>query len=221
MLVSLAHLGDGDELERAFGGCSTLFAFNFFTALVLFPLEISTRYLYHLTKLMLPSEDNRQEGESWEGPIKKIVSPLSKKIIIANKSLIDDISTGAMEGCGAAYPTFCQDGDVSYSSCNQGLIGCDKKTNNCPALFQDGAEKRDDMISGWVCLFIALFLLIICLLGLVALLHRMLLGASTRIIYKATNINGYFSIIIGCGVTILVQSSSITTSALVPLVRCA
>lgn len=220
MFVSLAHMGDGDELERAFGGCSTLFVFNFYTAMVLFPLEVSTRYLYHLTKLMLPAQDSRQEGDNWEGPIKKIISPLSKQIIIANKSVIDDISTGTLEGCGAIYPTICEEGDVSYSSCKQGLIACDKKTNKCPALFQDGADKSDDMVSGWVCLFISLFLLIICLVGLVALLHRMLAGASTRIIYKATNINGYFSIVIGCGVTILVQSSSITTSALVPLVRC-
>jgi len=46
----------------------------------------------------------------------------------------------------------------------------------------------------------------------------MLLGTSTRIIYKATNINGYLAMLIGAGVTLLVQSSSITTSALTPLV---
>ncbi|GAX14483.1 solute carrier family 34 [Fistulifera solaris] len=217
MIVSLAHMGDGEELERAFGGCSTLFVFNFYTVLVLFPLEIATKYLYHLTKAMLPSSSSRQEGESWESPIKKIISPLTKKVLIANKGLIDDISTGELEGCGSVYPTFCEGGDVSYASCKQGLIACDKKTNKCPTLFQNGADKRDDMVSGWVCLFISLCLLITCLLGLVALLHRMLEGASKRIIYKATNINGYFSIAIGCGVTAVVQSSSVTVSALVPL----
>jgi sodium-dependent phosphate cotransporter len=46
----------------------------------------------------------------------------------------------------------------------------------------------------------------------------MLLGTSTRIIYKATNINGYLAMIVGAALTILVQSSSITTSALTPLV---
>lgn len=219
MLVSLAHMGDGDELERAFGGCSTLFAFNFYTFVVLFPLEVSAQYLYHLTKVMLPSQESREGGDSWEGPIKVIVSPLSKKIIIANKSLIDGISTGTLE-CGTFYPTICEGGSVSYNSCKQGLIACDKKTNTCPALFQNGADQQDDMVSGWVCLFISLFLLIFCLIALVALLHRMLVGASTRIIYKATNINGYFSIIIGCSVTVLVHSSAVTVSALVPLVRC-
>lgn len=49
-------------------------------------------------------------------------------------------------------------------------------------------------------------------------LKSMLLGASTRIIQKATAINGYISMIIGCGLTMAVQSSSVTTSVLTPLV---
>jgi sodium-dependent phosphate cotransporter len=46
----------------------------------------------------------------------------------------------------------------------------------------------------------------------------MLLGMSARIIYKATDVNGYLAMLIGAGLTILVQSSSITTSTLTPLV---
>ena len=84
-------------------------------------------------------------------------------------------------------------------------------------LFQDGASKKDDMVAGWVCLVIALFILIMCLVGLVALLRTVLLGASTRILYKATDINDLLAMVIGMGVTVLVQSSSITTSTLVPL----
>ena len=73
------------------------------------------------------------------------------------------------------------------------------------------------MVAGWVCLVIALFILIMCLVGLVALLRTVLLGASTRILYKATDINDLLAMFIGMGVTVLVQSSSITTSTLVPL----
>jgi sodium-dependent phosphate cotransporter len=164
---------------------------------------------------MLPSTAG-EESDSWEGPIKKMVSPLTKKIIIANKDLIEDISTGAVDSCDVYYPVQCN-GTESHSNCVEGLIGCDKKTGNCPAFFQEGASKQDDMVSGWVCLVMSLFLLILCLIGLVTLLRRMLYGASTRIIYKATSINGYVAMVVGCGVTILVQSSSITTSTLVPL----
>jgi len=44
------------------------------------------------------------------------------------------------------------------------------------------------------------------------------MGMSTRIIYKATNVPGVVAIVIGAAVTLLVQSSSITTSVLTPLV---
>jgi sodium-dependent phosphate cotransporter len=73
-------------------------------------------------------------------------------------------------------------------------------------------------MSGGVVFFIAIMMLFTCLLGLVTILQKMLLGMSTRIIYKATNVNGYVAIAIGAGITMMVQSSSITTSVLTPLV---
>lgn len=208
-------MGDGQELERAFACSSVNYVFKLLTVIILLPLEIATSYLYKLTKAMLPSTAG-DEGTRWEGPIKKIVSPLTKMIIIANKDLIEDISTGNVTNCDSYYPVTC-DGSVSYDNCDAGLIGCDKSTGKCPAFFQEGASKQDDTVSGWVCLIMSLALLIFCLIGLVALLRKMLFGASTKIIYKATNINDYLGMVIGCGVTILVQSSSITTSTLVPL----
>jgi sodium-dependent phosphate cotransporter len=71
MIVSIAHMGDGEELERAFSGSAVFWAFNFLTLLVLLPLEITTQYLYWLTKAMLPSSVG--EGDTWEGPVKKMV----------------------------------------------------------------------------------------------------------------------------------------------------
>ncbi len=57
-----------------------------------------------------------------------------------------------------------------------------------------------------------------CLGGLVKVLKSMLLGGSEEIIKKATAINGYVSMAIGCGITMAVQSSSVTTSVLTPIV---
>ncbi|KAK1744455.1 sodium/phosphate cotransporter [Skeletonema marinoi] len=65
---------------------------------------------------------------------------------------------------------------------------------------------------------LALVFLLVCLLGLVNVLQRGLMGMSTRIIYKATNVPGIFALVIGAAITVLVQSSSITTSVLTPLV---
>jgi len=213
MIVSLAHMGDGDELERAFSGASLLLVFNVCTISILFPLELIAGYLYEFSRVMLPPQVG--EGDNWEGPIKKIVSPLADLIIMANQPLIIKASNNS-EICDDQYPIKC-DGEVSYEACEAGLIGCSSKTDKCPAFFQESAIQDDDIASGWVCLVISLFLLIVCLVALVALLKKILLGASTRIIYKATNINGYISILIGAAVTVLVQSSSITASALTPL----
>lgn len=188
------------------------------TAVVLLPLEIATRYLYHLTKAMLPSSIGREDGESWEGPIRTIVQPVVKSLIIADEDLIADISTGEVESYSALYPVFCIEGVESYYSCNRtGLISCNEGSRKCPAVFQNGASKKDDMIAAYVALLVGLFLLILCLVALVALLHRALAGATVPVIYKATNINPYLAMVIGCGVTVFVQSSSITTSTLVPL----
>ena len=213
MAVSIAHISDLDELRRAFSGSATLCLFNLFTMIILFPLELSSGYLYHLTKAMLP--DSVSDGEAWEGPIKQIVSPVGNRIIMPNKSLIKEVADGI--SCDSYYPVECENDIESYDTCRAGLIGCNSKNNKCPAFFQVGASKNDDMVSGWVMLLIALFLLIFCLIGMVGVLRRMLLGASRRIIYKATNINGYLGIVIGCAVTVFVQSSSITVSSLVPL----
>ena len=76
IIVTLGHLGDGDELEKAFAGAVINFVFKILIVVVLLPVEVTTGYLYYLTKAMLP--DTVGDGEKWEGPVKQIVSPLSR-----------------------------------------------------------------------------------------------------------------------------------------------
>jgi len=216
-IVAMGQMGNGDQLERAFAGATVHDMFNFMTVAVLLPVEAATGYLAALTAAMVRNV-NVSDGESWEGPIKVMVEPLGSKIIIANKNVIEDIATEG-KTCADFYPTVCEDpSNPTKSTCEVGLIGCDKSTNQCPAFFQPGASQQDDQVSGGVCFFIALVILVACLIGLVTILQKLLLGMSTRILYKATNINGYLAILIGAGLTVLVQSSSITTSTLTPLV---
>lgn len=216
-IVAIGQLGDGDQLERAFAGATVHDMFNYMTVAILLPLEVVTGYLEELTGLMVRNASVK-EGEDWEGPVKRIVSPLGTKIIISNKKVTNAIAAGEAT-CEDFYPMSCE-GTPTYDSCGGsfGLIGCDKDTNDCPAFFSENATVTDDKTSGGVVFILALILLFSCLLGIVAVLQRMLLGMSTRIIYKATDVNGYLAIAIGCGITMLVQSSSITTSTLTPLV---
>jgi len=215
-IVAMGQMGDGDQLERAFAGATIHDLFNFLSVIILLPLEVVTGYLEKLTSLMVKGA-NPEKGEKWEGPVKKLVSPLGKKVIIVNKSVIKSVAQGKAT-CESFYPIECDDGIISAKTCHPGLIACDKTSGNCPAFFDVDATQSDDQVAGGVCFFIAIFILFICLIGLVGILQKMLLGVSTRIIYKATNVNGYLGMLIGAGITIIVQSSSITTSALTPLV---
>lgn len=69
----MGQMADGPQLERAFAGATVHDLFNLLTVAILFPLEVITGYLYYLTKAMLP--ESVSDGDDWEGPIKKIVSP--------------------------------------------------------------------------------------------------------------------------------------------------
>lgn len=74
---------------------------------------------------------------------------------------------------------------------------------------------------------IALVLLCVCLVAIVKLLHSLLRGQMAHVIRKFINADfpgacsyftGYLALLIGAGITMLVQSSSVFTSALTPLV---
>jgi len=223
-IVSMGHLGNGDELERAFAGATVHDMFNFLAVIILLPVEAVTGYLFHLTKAMTPDEVS--EGEKWVGPVKKLVSPLTNKVLIASK-MIKKVASGD-ETCEEKYPTSCYTEDdygnktfgvdVNYDNCNTGLIGCDKKTGECPLFFQEGATQSQEETTGFVCMILSVIFLCICLHGLVKTLSSLLSGASAKVITKATDVHGLLAMAMGAAVTVLVQSSSITTSVLTPLV---
>ena len=159
---------------------------------------------------MVEGEEGGMEG------LKVIIAPISDRIIKANKNVIEEMALGEHENCDVYYPVVCVDGIESYKNCaskcsDGGEVGVDcgrvgsitcSKDFGCPAFFQDGATQAEDNVSAGVCLFLSIILLVVCLMGLVNVLQRGLNGLSTRIIYKATNVNGLFAIIFGCGITI-------------------
>jgi len=215
-IVVMGHLGDGDQLERAFAGATVHDMFNFMTVAIMLPLEAASGYLFHLTKACVKGFVSK-EGEKWERPIKKWVSPIGKKIMMAHEDVANAVAKGG--SCDDFYPILCEDpSNPTKSTCSRrGLIDCDKSTDKCPAFFDVEASRHDDIISCVGVFVIGLAMLFLCLFGRVTILQKMLLGTFTRIIYKTTNVNGYLAIAIGCGITMLVQSSSVTTSSLTPL----
>jgi sodium-dependent phosphate cotransporter len=103
-------------------------------------------------------------------------------------------------------------------------------------LFEGMYGSWSDTAAGWLILIIALFILCVCLMGIVKMLRSLLKGRVAVWLHATVNsdlpdikcgdnctiptsgIAGYLRIMAGFGLTICVQSSSITTSALTPLV---
>lgn len=218
-IVAMGQMGNGLELERAFAGATVHDMFNFLSVLILFPIEWATQMLARMTQAMTVNYNPSEGGKKSKG-IKVIISPILDKIVISNKKVIEEVANG--KSCDEYYPTECNpSGTQTYQACAKdgrvGLITCSKE-GYCPAFFEEGATQSSDTVSGAIAVVLGIIFLVLCLMGLVTILKRMLLGSSTRIIKKATAINGYISMLIGCAITIAVQSSSVTTSVLTPLV---
>jgi Na+/Pi-cotransporter len=97
-----------------------------------------------------------------------------------------------------------------------GLIKCHEDFG-CPAFFDTRATSKDDVLSGVIVFVIGLALLFSCLFLLIKVLNHVIWGVSTRIINKATDVNPYLAIVIGLGLTTIIQSSSVVTSTFTPL----
>ncbi|XP_078572297.1 sodium-dependent phosphate transport protein 2B-like [Branchiostoma floridae x Branchiostoma japonicum] len=198
-IVSLAHSGDRDEFRRAFAGATVHDMFNWLSVIVLLPLEVISGYLFHLTAAIINSYNLETNKDAEVEILKVITKPFTDLIIKIDKKVITKIAQG----------------DPNPGS----LL---KKGNY---LFANTGLSESEL--GVVILILALIILCVCLVLIVKLLHSMLRG---RVAYwtkkvinaefpgKASFLTGYLAIAAGAGMTFIVQSSSIFTSALTPLV---
>ena len=79
-----------------------------------------------------------------------------------------------------------------------------------------------DVEIGVISLVISLIMLLLCLVGIVKVMRSIIAGPAEKYVVAGLNYNfiggDYLAILIGAGLTLLVQSSSITTSILTPMV---
>ncbi|XP_012556747.2 sodium-dependent phosphate transport protein 2A isoform X1 [Hydra vulgaris] len=99
--------------------------------------------------------------------------------------------------------------------------------HNKPCKFVFHNTGMSDSLVGVILLVSALVILCFCLVFIVKILNSLLRGQIANVIRKTFNANfpkpfsfltGYFAILVGAGMTFLLQSSSIFTSTLTPLV---
>ena len=123
--------------------------------------------------------------------------------------------------CPAYVKGLIKDGNINAWD-NKGCDGSDDCSHSKPyyitPMFWDKyATQEEDMASATATLIIALVGLCTCMACLVKILSYITQNSNAAMLQKAARMDPYIAIGVGTAITILVQSSSITTSVLTPL----
>jgi len=230
-IVALSQSMDTNQFKKAFAGATIHDIFNLLSVLVLLPIEIITGYLDALTSAIVKPLEIQDSSEAPDF-LKVITDPLVKHVIQVNKSVIELAAneSSGLEPEASMIVTCCGYDDVMTSETingtlvNQTIKVCSKCDIN-DFLFAN--TSLSDVVVGVILLLVSLIVLSSCLIGLVKTLSSVLKGTVAKLIKKVININfrypfgwvsGYLAMIAGAGLTFLVQSSSVFTSTITPLV---
>ncbi|XP_007953472.1 sodium-dependent phosphate transport protein 2B [Orycteropus afer afer] len=247
-IVALMQAGDRNEFRRAFAGATVHDFFNWLSVFVLLPLEAATHYLEVLTNLVVESfhfkngEDAPELLKVITDPFTKLIIQLDKKVIneiamkdesAQNKSLVKiwcktftnvtemNVTVPSPENCTS--PSLCfTDGAQYWTTKN---VTYKENIAKCRHIFVNFS--LPDLAIGLILLITSLLVLCICLVMIVKLLNSVLKGQVANVIKKTLNtdfpfpfawLTGYLAILVGAGMTFIVQSSSVFTSAMTPLI---
>ncbi|XP_061164550.1 sodium-dependent phosphate transport protein 2B-like [Saccostrea echinata] len=223
-IVSLGQITDVSDFRRAFAGATVHDMFNWLAVIVLLPLELITGYLYHLSGAIVDSMHLKTYEDANKDLLKTITKPFTKMIVEVDSKQINKIVTDGKE-VDSLLKTCCKSKTVMAKNATGFEFEEKICTKNCTHLFMDTG--LSDAAIGSIMLVVALILLCLCLFGIVKILNSLLKGNIRKVIKKFVNyefpgkaayFTGYIAIVIGTGLTILVQSSSIFTSTMTPLV---
>lgn len=206
-LVSLTQVTDVVQFERAFAAATVHDCFNWLSVIVLLIIELPTDYLLRLTQLIVDNQGSH--GKSADLGIPNIfdyfVTPFTELIIQVNDTML---TCWGSKGCQ-----------------NETTLLPDTRISGKSDFLFDITSWPDPAIGGLL-LAIALVLLSTCLVLIVKVLRSSLEGSVARLIKKFVNadikyvpwLTGYLALILGAALTFVVQSSSVFTSTLTPLV---
>ncbi|MDF1653953.1 MAG: Na/Pi symporter [Coxiellaceae bacterium] len=183
------------ERRRSFS-CATIHdLFNVATVTALLPFQWGFDFLGELTAWMVGNPQPCEGAcEPWKNPItEKIIDNVAKYIAQVDKKVLKAIAKNDCSGVD--------------SICDNPLL--------------KGGWLKDagmsDTAAGLVCTLGAVTILYFCLYFLVKNLKNVLKGGLARGLKKALSFHPLVTMLIGTGLTVAVQSSSVTTSAMMPL----
>ncbi|XP_078188788.1 sodium-dependent phosphate transport protein 2C isoform X2 [Callithrix jacchus] len=231
-LVSMAQSGDRDEFQRAFSGSAVHGIFNWLTVLVMLPLETATALLERVSELAVGAA-SLEPGAQAPDILKVLTKPLTHLIVQLDSDVIMGSATGnattsslIKQWCSSTgQPTKGNSSDCGDSG------PCKERNGTAPAdrlpchhLFV-GTELTD-LAVGFILLAGSLLVLCSCLVLIVKLLNSVLHGRVAQAVKTIINadfpfplgwLSGYLALLVGAGLTFALQSSSVFTAAIVPL----
>ncbi|XP_022618253.1 sodium-dependent phosphate transport protein 2A-like isoform X1 [Seriola dumerili] len=224
-IVALMQAGEREEFERAFAGATVHDCFNWLSVLVLLPLEAVSGLLRQLSQAVVYTLQ-LSTGEEAPELLKVLTEPLTKMVIQLDRSVITAIATGDQSVRNKSLvKQWCQSTTVEDNETSWGTHNLSEHTQKCRHLFVDCS--LSDLAIGLILLACSLLVLCSCLILLVKLLNSLLKGQVASAINKVINTDfpypftwlaGYLAVLMGAGMTFLVQSSSVFTSAITPLI---
>ncbi|XP_027195594.2 sodium-dependent phosphate transport protein 2C-like [Dermatophagoides pteronyssinus] len=214
-IVSLMQSADREEFGRAFAAATVHDMFNWLTVMILLPLEMTTHYLERITTFLVTQSTGelQQDKSANHQFLNHLTKPLTNRIIQIDKDLLEEMAYG---NHSALEPNR----HLLIPCCSKSDLPCYRKCS----LF--GWLGFADTPTGLILLGLSILVLCLCLMSLVKVLNSMLTGQIAKLIKSTMNrtyafpyslIADYSAILAGCILTMLVQSSSIFTSALTPL----
>ncbi|KAG8238635.1 hypothetical protein J437_LFUL017667 [Ladona fulva] len=215
-IVSFSHAGQREDFGRAFAGATVHDCFNWLSVIVILPLEVATGYLFYTTEAIVNSMPLSKNVSSLGGVkvLQTLTDPFTQQIVILNKTVINEWSKNNPEYENATLlKTWCGKGKSPGE-----LTEC--------IYLAKYMESIGDTAIGAILLLFSLILLFVCMGVMVKILQKVLKGTMANAIRRAINaeipklpwLGGYISILVGCVATFLLQSSSVVTSLLTPLV---
>ncbi|NWU48857.1 NPT2A protein, partial [Dromas ardeola] len=231
-IVALMQAGDRSEFKRAFAGATVHDCFNWLSVLVLLPLEVVSGYLHHVTRLVVATF-NIRSGKDAPDLLKIITEPFTKLIIQLDKSVITGIATGDESlrnrslirvWCGPAPPQVATVGLAPPLNCTapghcstKGIESLHNVTRQkcdltpCPEPGPTAPSPAPCRSSGLLPADVSM---------LVSMLVSMPMHG--RVVADLPHpfswLTGDFAMVVGAGMTFVVQSSSVFTSAITPLI---
>ncbi|XP_063874365.1 sodium-dependent phosphate transport protein 2B-like isoform X2 [Scylla paramamosain] len=239
-IVSLTQVGDRNEFRRAFAGATVHDMFNWLSVITLLIIELATGLLEKLTDVIVNSGALLNGGGEVK-ILKVITEPFTKLVIQLDKHVLMDWSVGGcLENATSLIKTSCAKKkksseattavtalttEASISTPATSIESCVKDPDGtCNFLFYN--TSLTDTQIGIILLIGSLIILCTALIIIVKILNSMMKGKMAIIIKKTINaevpyvpwITGYIAILVGAFMTFIVQSSSIFTSTLTPLI---